>query len=348
MSEPIPLPQTPAEITASWLSQVLDTDIEAVALVDAHAGTTGRAVIDLTHSSEALPQRLFVKLPPTDEMQRQFVISTGMGRNEVLFYQHLSAEVPVRVPRAYHCEASADGSQYIMLLEHLEVSGCTFRNASTRYGRGYIEEVLGAFARLHGSYWESPRFDADLDWLTPPAQHEIAVTLIEQVLSRHGASMPAVFTDMAELYLAETDAIHQVWQRGADTVIHGDVHDGNFFYDTDKPGLLDWAIVSRGPAMRDVGYFLAGILTAEHQRDWARDLVAFYQGELSRHCAHPPSVEDLWLAYRHHAAYVWVGSAVTLAMGEEWQPVNYVKSGLQRVHTALEELGSVEALRDAL
>lgn len=343
-----PLPQAPGEITATWLSEVLETDIAAVTLVDAHAGTTGRAVIDIVHSNDKLPNRLFVKLPPTDEMQRQFVVSTGMGRKEVLFYQHLSGEVPVRVPRAYFCEASNDGSQYILLLEHLEVSGCTFRNASTRYGREYIEEVLTAFAKLHGAYWESGRFAGDLGWLAPPVQHDIAVTLIEQVLARHGASMPPVFTQMAELYLAETDAIHRLWQRGADTVIHGDVHDANFFYDSDQPGLLDWAIVSRGPAMRDVGYFLAGTLSAQDQRDWGRELVVFYQEALSRHCANPASVDDLWLSYRHHAAYVWVGSAVTLAMGEEWQPVNYVKSGLQRVHTALEALESVEALRSAL
>ena len=38
---------------------------------------------------------------------------------------------------------------------------------------------------------------------------------------------------------------------------------------------------------------------------------------------------------------------VTLAMGDAWQPVNYVKSSLQRLHSALEALGSVEAIRAA-
>jgi len=342
------LPLTPEDISAAWLSEVLDAEITSLRLVDAHAGTTGRAVIAIEHRLSHLPDRLFVKLPPTDEMQRHFVVSTGMGRKEVQFYQRLSEEVPLRVPRSYYSESNADGTRYIMLLEHLEDTGCTFRNASTRYGRAYIEQVLAAFARLHGAYWESERFSQDLSWLAPPVQHDIAITLVQRALDLHGARMPPVFSQMARLYLDHTDAIHALWQRGASTVIHGDVHDGNFFYDGDQPGLLDWAIVSRGSAMRDVGYFLAGTLKASHQRDWARELVQHYQQGLSQHCSNPPDFEELWLQYRHHAAYVWVGSTVTLAMGEEWQPVSYVLAGLERVHAALETLDTVGALRAAL
>lgn len=342
------LPCTPQEISAAWLTQVLGEKVDAVTVVDAHTGTTGRAVIDIKHSSQQLPPRLFVKLPPTDEMQRHFVVSTGMGRNEVRFYQHLGPEMPLRVPHAYYAAANEDGTQYIMLLEHLEDSGCTFRNASNRQGRQYLEEVLAAFARMHGAYWNSERFTADLDWVVPPPQHEIAVPLVEKALQVHGAKMPPVFTQMAELYINHTDAMHDLWQRGTPTVIHGDVHDGNFFYDRDQPGLLDWAIVSRGPGARDVGYFLAGILDARQQADWGRELVEFYAKELARHCSDAPSVDTLWQQYQWHAAYVWISSAVTLAMGDEWQPMNYVLSGLARVHGALDSLGSVAAIRRAL
>lgn len=342
------IPMTPQEITAGWLSEVLDAPVEAVEVVDAHAGTTGRAVLSLSHNAPQLPRRLFVKLPPDDEMQRHFVVSTGMGRNEVRFYRELGPELPLRVPHCYYADASEDGSAYIMLLEHLEDSGCTFRNAKQRYGRPYLEEVLAAFARMHGAYWNSPRFDTDLAWLAPPVQHDIAVPLIERALRLHGARMPQVFTDIAQLYLSDTDALHRVWQRGTPTVIHGDVHDGNFFYDRDQPGLLDWAIVSHGPAMRDIGYFLAGMLEPAHQVQWGRELVSYYQAQLAQHCAQPDSVEELWEQYRWHAAYVWVGATVTLAMGDEWQPVKYVLAGLERVNTALETLDSVSALRAAI
>ena len=343
------IPDELSNISNEWLSHVLDTVVTATRVVDAHSGTTGRGVLEVDYKGEvALPRRLFVKLPPADELQRAFVCSTGMGRREVLFYQQLSAQVPLRVPRSYHAATDDTGAEYIMLLEHLEDSGCTFRNASSRYSLDYIRQVLAAFARLHATYWMSPRFDTDLDWVQSPLQHEMAIPLVAQALEEHGDAMPAAFRAMGDLYLAETDAIHRLWNRGEATLIHGDVHDGNLFFDSDKPGFLDWALVARGPAMRDVGYFLAGTLSPEDQRAWARELLAYYREQLLVNGAPAPSAQELWRQYQWHAAYVWMGAAVTLAMGDAWQSVDYVKSALQRLHAALDSLGSVEAIRSAL
>ena len=343
------IPGELGDISSEWLAHVLDTEVVAVRVVDAHTGTTGRGVLAVDYAQEvALPPRLFVKLPPADELQRAFVCSSGMGRREVLFYQQLSAQVPLRVPRCYHAATDDTGAEYIMLLEHLEDSGCTFRNASSRYSLDYIRQVLAAFARLHAAYWMSPRFDTDLDWVQPPLQHEIAISLVAQALEEHSDAMPAAFRDMGDLYLAEADAIHRLWNRGEATLIHGDVHDGNLFFDSDEPGFLDWALAARGPAMRDVGYFLAGTLSPEDQRAWASELLAYYREQLLVNGAPAPSAQELWRQYQWHAAYVWVGAAVTLAMGDAWQSVDYVKSSLQRLHAALDSLGSVEAIRSAL
>lgn len=344
----IALPASPAEITTSWLTHVLDAPVTAVRVTDAHAGTTGRAVIELDYAAPvALPPRLFVKLPPADPAQQAFVRSSGMGRREALFYQHLSAEVPVRVPRAWFAASDDGGASYIMLLEHLEDSGCTFRNARRLYSPDYLRRVLGAFARLHGAYWETPRFTADLAWVDPLQQHDIAQQLVGRALSRFAGSMPAVFTALAELYLAERDAIHRLWQSGPVTLVHGDVHDGNLFFDGDEPGLLDWAVVARAPGMRDVGYFLAATLRAE-DRHGLPGLLAYYREDLLAAGAPAPEADELWRQLQWHAAYVWLSATVTLAMGDAWQPVNYVSSALERLHGALEHLQSIAALREAL
>ncbi len=343
------IPATPGEIGADWLSHVLGAEVTSCRLLDAHAGTTGRAVLAVEYAQAGdLPARLFVKLPPEDPAQRAFVTATGMGINEARFYRELAAEVPVRVPRCYHSDWEDSGEQYIMLLEHLEDSGCTFNNASQHYSLDYVRGVLAAFARLHAAYWDTPRFDTDLAWVLPPPQHAIAVDLIKIALEQYEQQMPPVFGDMARLYLEHTDAIHDLWQRGTPTVVHGDVHDANLFLDGREPGFLDWAIVARAPAMRDVGYFLAGTLTPEHRAGHDRELVAFYREQLLANGAQASSLDELWQQYQWHAAYVWVGAAVTLAMGDEWQPVNYVLSSLERLHPALDTLGSVEAIRNAL
>ena len=171
--------------------------------------------------------------------------------------------------------------------------------------------------------------------------------LVRAALDQHAAQMPPIFTQLAELFLSETDTFYRVWGEGAHTVVHGDVHDANLFFDHGQPGFLDWAIISRAPAMRDVGYFLAGTLP-EEDRPAAPGLLEEYRAQLLALGVPAPSSDELWRQYQWHAAYVWVGATVTLAMGDAWQPVNYVLSSLERLHGALDYLNSCDAIRECI
>ena len=71
-----------------------------------------------------------------------------MGRRETRFYATLSGEIPVRVPHCYFAASDDAGEEYIMLLEHLEDSGCTFRNARTRYSRKLRSGSAGSVRTL--------------------------------------------------------------------------------------------------------------------------------------------------------------------------------------------------------
>lgn len=343
-----PAPVELQDITTEWLAQALCAPVCAHRIAAAHAGTTGRAVLEIDYSGNAEgPARVFVKLPPNDAAQRRFVTSTGMGRREARFYSALSAQLPVRVPRSYYAASDAAGEHYIMLLEHLEDSGCTFNNARTHYSRDYIRKMLDCFARLHAAFWESPRFTDDLKWVEPPMQHNIAQQLVTRALEQYATGMPPVFARMGELYLANADAIHDLWKVGAPTLIHGDVHDGNLFMDAGEPGFLDWAVLARGPALRDVAYFLSGTLRPDDQAALP-ELLAYYRDQLAANGVSPPAADELWAQLQWHAAYVWLGATVTLAMGDAWQPAKYVMSSMGRLHGALEKLDSVQAIRASL
>lgn len=84
------IPKDLNSLSSDWLSDVLRAPVIDFSVIDAHAGTTGRALLELQYGDAVdLPARLFVKLPPTDELQRQFVTSSGMGRREEIGRAHV-------------------------------------------------------------------------------------------------------------------------------------------------------------------------------------------------------------------------------------------------------------------
>ena len=118
--------------------------------------------------------------------------------------------------------------------------------------------------------------------------------------------------------------------------------------DGTEPGFLDWALVARAPAMRAVGYFLAATLLPGDREQCLAPLLESYREGLLAVGVTAPAAEDLREQFRWHAVYVWVGAAVTLAMGDAWQPVEYVQATLARLHDTLDAENCAAVLRSAL
>lgn len=347
-------PTTADEISADWLNDALagvlaGARIRSVEVADSHAGTTGRARLRVGYGAgESGPASLFVKLPPTDPMQQMMVQATGMGRREVAFYTRLAGDVPVRCPRPYYAAANEDGSAYLMLLEDLAASGCTFPSLFGARDADYARRVVDQLARLHARYWNSPRFASDLAWVEPPMRHEIGPRLVAAALDEHGADMPEAFRRMARLYVDRTDEVCDLWERGAVTLCHGDCHIGNHFVDSGRPGFLDWACVYRCPGVRDVSYFLANSVPSDLRRAEERELLERYRRALEDAGVAPPSAAALWRAHRQQVAYSWVAAVTTFAMGDKWQPLRHGREAVRRANDAVADLQTVEALQEEL
>jgi hypothetical protein len=345
---------SPADISAEWLSQVLGPRfpglrVTGVEILDAHAGTTGRARLRLRHAgAPGAPDTVFVKLPPADPGQRELVRSTGMGRREARFYAAVAEDAPLRLPHPLFAASSEDGSAYIMLLEDLAASGCTFRNAREGASLDYTREVIASLARLHARFWNSSRFAGDLAWVRPLAPHPIGPVLVKQALDRFGAEMPPVFSAVGRLYVEHTARLHELWEEGEATLVHGDAHIGNLFEDAGCAGFLDWACLARMPGIRDVSYFLTNSVPTELRRREERALLELYRERLAEAGAEAPDFETLWRRHRRHAVYSWVAAATTIAMGDAWQPLRYAVASTRRANDALADLASVALLEQEL
>ena len=138
-----PFPESQAGLTTEWMTEALGAvwpgvTVAKMETLEQHSGTTGRIRLGLTYASgPAGPDSVFVKLPPFSEDQRRFVASTDMGRREARFYAGPGQEAPLRIPEVYYAAAGDDPTEYIMVLEDLRHSGCTFTTRLEPHAEGH-------------------------------------------------------------------------------------------------------------------------------------------------------------------------------------------------------------------
>ncbi|MDG2306749.1 MAG: phosphotransferase [Candidatus Binatia bacterium] len=348
------LPDTPEAITPQWLTTALATsvpgvEVSSVEVVDRHSGTTGRARLRLEYaSSTAGPETVFVKLPPFGAEQRQLVAVTDMGRREARFYESVAAETPMRVPRAYFAAHGDEKTEYIMVLEDLEANGCTFPEGWGEHARTHGQQLVEGLARVHAHFWEDARFASELSWIPRSSRGPMGAKLIDLARQSLGGDLPPVFTELCQLYVENHERIVDVWDDGESTLIHGDTHAGNHLVDAGQVGLYDWAVVTRSPGIRDVAIFLCnscpGDVRRENQDEWIR---AYHQGLVDGGVA-APDLETLQLRYRRTVLYGWVAATTTAAMGDRWQPIEVGMQATRRATEACDDLGTLDAFREAL
>jgi hypothetical protein len=316
---PLPIPAEVSELTAAWFSQVLNTDVEVVDVIDAHSGTTGRARVRLTGPA-AMPDTLFVKLQPFTQDQRELIRQVGLGVAEARAYANLDGEVPVRIPRVWHSAYNSSDATFVMVLEDLGASGCRFPTTGDDDIMQVASSTVEELAKLHAAYRER-----DLSWLpTPegmrrkpndPKLVAWRTMFIKLAVEQFGAEMPPAFRRLAELYMDRFFDVVGLFGQGEHTLIHGDSHIGNLFVDNGRTGFYDWAVASRGPGMRDFAYFMCNSVPTHLRRAHEDDLLTRYRNILESRGA---TLDDATARdqYRLFSVYSWIAATSTAAMDD--------------------------------
>jgi aminoglycoside phosphotransferase (APT) family kinase protein len=347
----VPIPAEINELTAGWFSQILDTDVEAVDVIDAHSGTTGRALVRLA-AGRAIPDTLFVKLQPFTRDQRELIRQVGLGVAEARVYANFDSEVPVRIPRVWHSAYNSTDAAFVMVLEDLSASGCRFPATDDDDIMQVASSTVEELAKLHAAYR-----DRDLSWLpTPegmrrkpndPKLVARRTMFIKLALEQFGAEMPPAFTRLAELYIDRFFDVVGLFGQGEHTLIHGDSHIGNLFVDNGRTGFYDWAVASRGPGMRDVAYFMCNSVPTQLRRAHEDELVGLYRRTVESHGA---MLDDAAARdqYRLFSVYSWIAATSTAAMGSKWQPIEIARPAMVRATEAIDDLDAIGLLEERL
>ena len=351
-----PLPVDTAGITPAWLTEALSARrpgvrVSAVDVLHERGSTNHHVRLGITYDEPAgLPDTMFAKMAPLDPAHRIAIGATGMGTREARFYDELAPSIGMRVPTSYFA-ASGDDGAFLMLLEDLEATGASMSDGTWGISADLAAGALTDLARLHVTFEDVDRLAAIRPWVTAssPMSSEFTLPLLRQVIDQNSDVLSEAYIAVAEMYIADSEAIIALWAEGPHTLIHGDTHIGNLFIDKDRVGFLDWGLLNISTPMRDVSYFLTMSMLADERRKHEGDLLQHYLDVRRSLGGTEISAEEAWQAHRVHTAYTVLASFLSLVPpynGEDQR--EFSDAFRNRAITALDDLETVPALKSLL
>jgi aminoglycoside phosphotransferase (APT) family kinase protein len=345
------IPVSPDEVTASWLSDVLRTGVDAVDVSPIGTGQTGATYrVAVRYGSDAgLPGSFVVKLPAQDEAVRDRVALSY--RSEHAFYTEVADTVAVPLARCYHCAIADEGAQFVLLLADMapaeqgdQILGCTPAQAHL---------AVTALAGLHGPRFNDPAWLSFTGTVMPKPDEatarglgDITGVAAQTTLEKLGPRMDPA--DRATV--SESAALIGDWLWNAPprfSLLHGDYRLDNLLFDPNhtRVTVVDWQTLAVGLPARDLAYFIATSLPADDRAAHERDLVAAYHRALTGYGVSGYDVETCWQDYRLGMLQVPLISTLGHAFSAATERGDEMAmTMLTRGSRAIRELGSLELI----
>jgi hypothetical protein len=359
------IPARVERITTQWLTAVLCAHIPGAAVVDHSViggsdGTSSRRAIRVHHNpageAAGLPERLFAK-SSASLSSRLLLGITGITLGEAIFFNELRPRVQLRGPRAYFAAADPRTARSIVLMDDLAAYGWAFPDPM----HDHIDEhdtraMAEQIATYHAAFWNGRTAPVALASLPSTLQFQqrlnqraACARQFQVGLDRSRALLPdGLWQRRAELWPAFMHSL-QLNTEGAQTLLHQDLHQGNWLRDPDrKIGLYDWQCVARGGWALDLAYALIATLDPADRHAWQHDIVHHYLATLIDHGITAPAFKDAWLDVSRQTLHAFVFGVFTNGQprfAPELQPRDYTLRSIERIAQAVHELNTLDALR---
>lgn len=359
-----PSPRSCAEITANWLTENITPKgstarVDAFSRIGGTSGTTDRNLLSLQWNggdgTSEFPKTVFVKTTPLPPQNRAMLAVLKMARGEVEFYRTARPSLDGVAPRAYYTDYSPGGRQ-MLLLEDLGATGASMFALADECPIEHAISLIDDLAQLHGTFWETERFDTDMSWAVTQTQRP-GFTMMQLMFkycrrhiirNAHSLSCSDEIVRLARLLNKHSTTLAPLWEQVPTTLCHGDTHLGNTFRFADgRAGLLDWQVAHRAHGLRDVAYFIVTSLSPDVRRAGERDLIARYLKTLAGYGVDVPSEDAAWELYRLFAIDGWDASMSTIAFGGLQERANSERA-LRNANAAAEDLGLADLITDAI
>lgn len=347
-------------ISPDWLTAVLCREVAGarVVSVEISGGDQGssvrrwlKAAYNEAGRNAGLPENLFCKTTPTVLTR----LATGLSAaGEARFYRLIRPELKIEAPRCYHSAWDRNSGRSVHLFNDLIATrAARFCRWQTPISRPQAEQIVDTLATVHGSYYDSARFGADLKWLLTYEDFFRAGEGVglrechERAMIQAEAIIPADLSRRrAEIWSAAIKAL-ELHRQGTPTLLHSDVHLGNWYVTGEgRMGLCDWQCLSKGHWARDISYAISTTLAIEDRRAWERDLLGRYLERMREKCGLAISFEEAWALYRQQiflALLMWTPTLVHTRTTPDMQPEEMSLEMIKRMTVALSDLESLDS-----
>jgi hypothetical protein len=353
-----PLPITVEEITPEWLTLALRTRAPGVTVhdfevVDVVETTTTKVRLRLDRDAAAIdagiPELVIVK----GGFQAHGRELSKMHLREVRSYRDVFPRVPLRTPACFFADYDAERLQGIVIMEDLVARGAEFCHATKPQTYEQVARRLSALAAFHAPTWDSPELSPRGTWGDLVDFFDVMRGFFDRYTSAEhwprfitaprGAATSVRFHDRDWMVDSWT-RVTGFGQSLPQCVLHGDVHLGNLYIDTDgAPGFFD-PLASRGPGMLEVSYHVSASVDLADRARWEGDLVRHYLGELRASGAEPPPFDE---AMRQYAIFLIYGLFIWMTTESHYQTEVVNTANAARVSAAMldhDSIGLIAAL----
>lgn len=303
------------DVTPQWLTHALGNAFPGVRVAQAtrdrdRFGTAASARFHLTYADRAgradLPDTVYVKGGFDDKWRRRVWQAL---QQEVRFYATIAPQLDVNIARCWF-HALNDEPQGVLVLEDLTARGVRFGMNLARVSADDVASALEQLAGMHAQWWQSPQLDRLQGWGEPQRVYlkwSFRPKFWDELVARkHGELLVQALRDSA----TATRALERLWEimdAQPKTLLHGDPHGGNIFYERDgRAGFLDWQLVFGGCWAHDASWVITTAFDIEQRRAHEVDMIRHYLGVLRAQRGEAPSFDEAWLLHRQSMAHAAV------------------------------------------
>jgi len=274
-------PAGPEALTAEWLSQALNSEVEAFSVKPLGEGVGILGLVTrVTLEGKGCPPTLIAKFPSPVADNRAVANIYDMYEREVTFYRDIAPTLTIRSPTCYYLDYDPGSRGFVLLLEDLQgyengdqVTGCT---------EAQCEQIVKAIAGFHAETFATTSFDT--------IQRHNSEAQVAGMQAGFSAGWPVACERFPELITPAAltvagrlpDALPKLLEEITSAPVcisHGDLRLDNVFFAEDHIALVDFQAIAKSAPEHDLAYFLTQSPsdTVRNARDW----VAIYHEALT-------------------------------------------------------------------